>query len=222
MATFGGIPADATQFYRELTLANSRHWWAANSERYAAHVRGPVQDLLDVLADEFGEGTPYRPQRDLRFSRDKSPYKDHQGALVQAVPGMGYYVQVSADGLLTGAGYLPQGPDQLTRLRAAIDAPAAGRQLETLLNRLDEAGFDLEAEAVKTRPRGVAADHPRLDLMRLKHVIVVRRHGEVPWMATPEVADRVRADWRAVRPLVEWLVSHVGPSTMADVRARRR
>ena len=222
MASFGGIPADAVAFYRELTATNTREWWAANADRYAAHVRGPIQDLLDRLADEFGEGTPYRPQRDLRFSRDKSPYKDHQGALVQATGGMGYYVQVSADGLLTGAGYLPKGPDQLVRLRAAVDAPATGQELDTLLDRLDEAGFDLEAEALKTRPRGVDPDHPRLELMRLKHVIVVRRHGEVPWMATPEVLDRVRADWRTVRPLVEWLVAHVGPTTEEDVRGRRR
>lgn len=221
MASNGGIPADAVAFYRELAETNTREWWSANSDRYAAHVRGPMQDLLDALADEFGEGSPYRPQRDLRFSRDKSPYKDHQGALVQAAAGMGYYVQVSANGLLTGAGYLPKGPDQLTRLRAAIDAPATGQELDDLLDRLDAAGFDLKAEALKTRPRGVDPDHPRLDLMRLKHIIVVRRHGEVEWMSTPELVERVRSDWRTVRPLVGWLVAHVGPTQETDARGRR-
>jgi len=180
-----------------------------------------MEALLAALADEFGEGTPYRPHRDVRFSADKSPYKDHQGALVQVVDGMGYYVQVSAEGLLTGGGYLPKGPDQLARLRAAVDAPASGQELEGLVDRLDAQGFDLEGEAVRTRPRGVAADHPRLELMRLKHVIVVRRHGEAPWMSGPELVDHVREDWRTVRPLVTWLVDHVGPSRAPATRGGR-
>jgi uncharacterized protein (TIGR02453 family) len=222
MATFSGIPADAVRFYRDLAHHNSKQWWAANKERYAVSVREPMEDLLAGLADEFGEGAPYRPHRDVRFSADKSPYKDHQGALVHVVDGMGYYLQVSGDGLTTGAGYLPKGPDQLARLRAAIDAPATGQELGAILDRLDEVGFDLEGETLRTRPRGVAPDHPRLELMRLKNVIVTRRYGEVAWMASPEALDRVREDWRSLRPLVTWLVERVGPSTEPTGLARRR
>lgn len=213
MNGFSGIPADAVDFYRELRANNTKQWWAANKERYAASVRRPMESLLAELAGEFGDGAPYRPHRDVRFSADKSPYKDHQGALVQVVDGMGYYLQVSADGLMTGAGYLPKGPDQLVRLRAAVDAPASGQELDGILDRLDAAGFDLAGDAVKTRPRGVPADHPRLELMRLKNVIVVRNHGMATWLSGPTALDRVREDWRTVRPLVTWLVDRVGPTT---------
>ncbi len=213
MAPFTGIPADAVEFYRELQLDNTRAWWAANKDRYVVSVRGPMEGLLGELADEFGEGVAYRPHRDVRFSADKSPLKDHQGALVHVVDGLGYYVQVGPEGLSTGAGYLPKGPDQLARLRAAVDAPASGQELERIVEELTGAGFELQGETLKTRPRGVAEHHPRLELMRLKNVIATRRHGEAPWMSTPEVADRVREDWRALRALVTWLASNVGAST---------
>ena len=89
---------------------NTRAWWQANKERYTASVREPLEGLLDALEDEFGPAHLYRPNRDVRFSTDKSPYKDHQGALATTVPGMGFYVQVNADGLMTGGGFYPTGP----------------------------------------------------------------------------------------------------------------
>ena len=62
------------------------------------------------------------------------------------------------------------------------------------------------------------ADHPRLELMRYKHLIAAREHGAPAWVSTPDVVDHVRADWRAVRPLVDWLTAHVGASTAPRTR----
>lgn len=214
----GGIPFDACDFYDDLRADNSRTWWHAHKERYETSVRAPMEALLEALEDEFGPAKLYRPNRDVRFSADKSPYKDHQGALAAQVAGMGYYVQVSAEGLLAGGGFYPTGPDQLPRLRAAIDAPASGQVLQGLVDTLVADGFDLGGDRVATRPRGVPADHPRLELMRLKHLVVGRDHGAPDWMATPEVLDRVRADWRAVRPIVEWLTEHVGATEVPRTR----
>ncbi len=215
MSTFAGIPADAVAFYRELAGNNTKAWWAANKGRYDDHVREPLAQLLDELEDEFGPGAPYRPHRDIRFSKDKTPYKDHQGALVQAAAGIGWYVQVNATGLLTGAGYLAQGADQVERFRAAVDDDRTGMTVQAIIDGLVGAGWRVEGDTLKTRPRGVAPDHPRLDLLRHRNVIVLRDYGQPQWLATPEVADRVRADWRAVRPFVEWVAEHVGPTTQA-------
>ncbi len=218
MAGFSGVPADAFDFYDELRAENTRTWWQANTARYAASVREPLEALLDALEDEFGPAKLYRANRDVRFSADKSPYKDHQGALATTVPGMGFYVQVSGDGLLTGGGFYPTGPDQLPRLRAAIDAPQSGQALRGVVDELTAAGFDLGGDRVATRPRGVPADHPRLELMRYKNLIAKREHGAPAWAPTPEVVDHVRADWGAVRPLVDWLTEHVGASTAPRTR----
>ena len=218
MAGFSGIPADAFDFYDELRAENTRTWWQANTARYAASVREPLEALLDALEDEFGPAKLYRANRDVRFSADKSPYKDHQGALATTVPGMGFYLQVNRDGLMTGGGFYPTGPDQLPRLRAAIDAPRSGQELQRVVDDLTGDGFELGGDQVATRPRGVPADHPRLDLMRFKNLIAKREHGAPGWASTPEVVDHVRADWRSVRPLVDWLTEHVGASTAPRTR----
>ncbi|HET6967221.1 MAG TPA: DUF2461 domain-containing protein [Ornithinibacter sp.] len=210
MSPVPGIPLDAVDFYDELRAENTRAWWQANKERYAVSVTAPLQALLGALEGEFGPGRLYRPHRDVRFSADKSPYKDHQGALAATVPGIGFYVQVGAEGLLTGGGYYPTGPDQLPRYRAAVDAPRSGLELAAVTARLTDAGFTLAGDRVATRPRGVAADHPRLELLRFKNLVARREHGEPTWLSTPEVVEHVRSDWRAVRPLVEWLTEHVG------------
>jgi uncharacterized protein (TIGR02453 family) len=218
MTRFDGIPTDAFDFYDELRAENTRTWWQANTARYAASVREPLEALLDALEDEFGPAKLYRANRDVRFSADKSPYKDHQGALATTVPGMGFYLQVNRDGLMTGGGFYPTGPDQLPRLRAAIDAPRSGQELQQVVGDLTGAGFELGGDQVATRPRGVPAEHPRLDLMRFKNLIAKCEHGAPAWASTPEVVDHVREDWRSVRPLVDWLTEHVGASSAPRTR----
>lgn len=218
MSPTHGIPLDAVDFYDELRAENTRAWWQANKGRYAVSVAAPLEALLGALEDEFGPGRLYRPHRDVRFSADKSPYKDHQGALAATVPGVGFYVQVGAEGLLTGGGYYPTGPDQLPRYRTAVDAPRSGQELAVVTARLTDAGFTLAGERVATRPRGVPADHPRLELLRFRHLVARREHGEPAWLSTPEVVEHVRADWRAVRPLVEWLTEYVGATERPRVR----
>ena len=91
-----GIPLDAVEFYRALEESNSREWWVAQKERYAVSVREPMAHLGDVLTEEFGEPKLFRPHRDVRFSKDKSPYKNHQGLFVPTSARMGWYVQVGA------------------------------------------------------------------------------------------------------------------------------
>ncbi len=207
---WAGIPVDALDFYEDLAVENSRAWWQANKARYDRSVRAPLEAMLAALEDEFGPAHVFRPHRDVRFSADKSPYKDHQGALATTVPGMGFYVQVGADGLMTGGGFYPTGTDQVARLRAAVDAPRSGQELQRVTDVLVTQGFELDGDRVATRPRGVAADHPRLPLMRFKSLVAKRVHGAPPWLSTPDVVEHVRRDWRAVRPLVDWLTEHVG------------
>src|SRR4249919_508919 len=100
--TFRGWPADALDFYRGLEADNSKAYWQANKARYEAGVKVPFEALLGELDEEFGPLRMFRPYRDVRFSKDKSPYKTAAAAFGEREGGAGYYVQLSAAGLFVG------------------------------------------------------------------------------------------------------------------------
>ena len=206
---FDGFPEWGVTFYQELEDSNTKEFWAQRKAQWESDVREPMLALADALEDEFGPARLFRPNRDIRFSHDKSPYKTHQGAFVGVATGVGYYVQVSADGLAVGGGFRAHSPAETSSYRAAVDAPASGARLERVAADLTAAGFDLEGETLKTRPKGFAADHPRLELLRRKEMMAIQRVGTPSWLTTPQAVDHVRAEWRRVRPLVEWMTEHV-------------
>ena len=208
-SAFAGFPQWGVSFYQQLEVTNTKDFWAQHKAQWERDVREPMLALADALEDEFGPARLFRPNRDIRFSNDKSPYKTHQGAFVGVATGVGYYVQLSGDGLAVGGGFRAHSPAQTSRYRAGVDAPTSGARLERVTADLAAAGFAFEGAALKTRPKGFAADHPRLDLLRRKEIMVLQRLGTPPWLSTPEVVDHVRASWRQVRPLVDWMTDHV-------------
>ncbi|HEU5110048.1 MAG TPA: DUF2461 domain-containing protein [Micromonosporaceae bacterium] len=196
----------AFNFYAGLTTDNSKAYWEANKATYEAAVREPMTAMLERLAREFDGGVKlFRPYRDVRFTADKSPYKTAQGGLIRRGPGIGFYVQVDAEGVAVGGGFYARETAMTARYRAAVDDERGGRALVRIVDKLTSAGFTRHGEAVATRPRGVPADHPRLDLMRLKSLAVMTR----PTDAVVDVTV-VEREWRRVRPLVDWACEHVG------------
>jgi uncharacterized protein (TIGR02453 family) len=197
---------DAYEFYEGLRADNSKTYWTEHKDVYSSAVRAPMQELFDQLADRFdGTAKLFRPYRDVRFSADKTPYKTAQGGVVEVAAGLGFWMQLDADGVMVGGGFQSPDTTQVTRYRAAVDDETSGTALAKLLAKLAKAGFVLGGSVVKTRPRGVAADHPRLELMRHASVTVSRRVGA----AEPINATSVAADWTRVKPLVDWARTQV-------------
>ena len=211
MPTFNGISDRAFEFFDELAANNSKAFWAEHKTVFEAEVRDPMQALVSALEPEFGEAHLFRPYRDVRFSKDKSPYKTHQGAFVGIEPGIGYYVQVDAEGLLAGGGFRHHATTQVERFRKAVDDRTTGAGLEAIVTGLRDAGFELAGEQLKTKPRGYDADHPRIDLLRFKSLMALKRFGAPDWLATPAAVDHVRDAWQRLVPLNEWVTLNVGP-----------
>ncbi|MFZ2176432.1 MAG: DUF2461 domain-containing protein [Rhodococcus sp. (in: high G+C Gram-positive bacteria)] len=207
---FTGIPTAALDFYEDLEADNSKSFWTTHKSVYDGAVRAPMSALLAELESEFGSGKVFRPYRDVRFSKDKTPYKTHQGGFVETRPGVGYYVQIDASGLFVAGGFYSHTPLQVTRFRDAVDDERKGRALERLVRTAKSAGYEIGGDRLKTRPRGIAEDHPRLDLLRHKSLTASRSYLSPEWIATPRTADEVRTAWRELRPLVEWLTTVVG------------
>jgi uncharacterized protein (TIGR02453 family) len=210
-AAFTGFPAEAFDFYDRLADNNTRPWWNEHKAEYEDAVKAPLQALVDELAGEFGTAKIYRPYNDTRFAKGKPPIKDHQGAVVELEDSVGYYVQVSAQGLMVAGGwYAPMG-QQVHRFREAVDGPR-GAELERLVKAVRRR-FDVEGRPLKTRPKGYEADNPRIELLRFRALTVARTYEVGPELGTRSAFTAVRGDWRAMRPLLEWLADNVGPGS---------
>ncbi|MFG6195671.1 DUF2461 domain-containing protein [Nonomuraea sp. JJY05] len=211
---FSGFPDEAFLFYEGLEADNSKTYFTRHKHLYEEAVREPMLALTDELASEFGAAQLFRPYRDVRFSKDKTPYKTHQGAFVDLQPGIGLYVELSAAGLYTAGGIYTQASDQVARYRAAVDEDLTGKPLESITGELVSAGYELGGERLKTKPRGFSEDHPRIELLRHKSLYAGVRWEPEPWVHTVEVRERVSRTWRAYGSLVDWLSTHVRGSEL--------
>jgi uncharacterized protein (TIGR02453 family) len=207
-AAFRGWPAEAIEFYRDLEANNEREWFHANRWRHEEFVLAPARALAADLA-EFGDPHVFRPWNDTRFHH-RPPIKEHQGMTVGYGGAGGWYVELSLDGLVVAAGLYRPAPDQLDRLRRAIDTPSHAAALDRAVHTAVAGGLALNDPELVRAPRGYPADHPRLDLLRRKRLTVSRRDEPRAWMHKPEAGRRIRACVEAGAPLVEWLREHVG------------
>jgi uncharacterized protein (TIGR02453 family) len=212
---FRGWPAEAVEFFEGLEADNSKTYWQENKAVYEGIVRGPMDELLAELAAEFGEGKIFRPYRDVRFSKDKSPYK----TAIAATLSSGGYIHVDAEGLGAGCGMYMMARDQLERFRRAVADERKGRELVELVAKIRKRGIDVTAhDVLKTAPRGYAKDHARIDLLRHKGLITWKQWPVGAWLGTRKAKDRVVDFLHASQPLNQWLEKRVGPSELAEAR----
>ena len=209
--TFEGFPETALDFYDDLELDNTKSFWLAHKAVYDESVAAPMKALTSALEPEFGAAKIFRPYRDVRFAKDKSPYKTHQGAYVATGPSTGYYVQIGAAGVMVGVGYYEASSARLAVIREAIADDAHGAQLAGILADLEGSGWTVGGETLKTAPRGYDVEHPRIALLRHKTLTVGREYGFDPIIHSPELVDRVRDDWRAASPILDWVAAHGTP-----------
>lgn len=204
---FTGIPTAALDFYEDLEADNSKAFWTAHKQDYEQYVRAPLQSLAEVLGRSFGEAKIFRPYRDVRFSKDKTPYKNHQGMWFGD---SSLYVQISAAGLLVAGGYYDTSPAQVERLRRAVADDVAGAQLERAVAAVRRKGYDVGGHRLTRVPSGYPKDHPRGDLLRHRTLTASRHVGCPAWLATDGAGREIAKLLRGLRPLVDWLDTHVG------------
>lgn len=206
---FRGWPAEALEFYEGLEADNSKGYWTEHKAVYEATVKAPMDALLEELSATFGAPKLFRPYRDVRFSKDKTPYKTHIAGYCERGP----YLQLSKDGLACGAGYYRMARDQLDRYRRAV-AAAPGEELVAVQQEAAKKGIEVSGhDMLRSAPRGYPKDHPRIELLRAKGLVAWRAFPVAPWLGTAKAKDRILEFHRDTEPLVAWLDAHVGPST---------
>jgi len=213
-------PPEALEFLRELEDNNDREWFKANRARYEEHLRAPAAALGDDLS-ALGRPRLFRPWNDTRF-RPGPPLKEHIGLAIGYEGAGGFYVELSLDGLLVAAGLHNPTPDQVERLRAAVDSGRSAATLTRAISLARGAGLELNEPDLVRTPRGYSPDHPRAELLRHRRLTLARRHELGSWVQRPQAGARIRAQLDAAAPLVRWLRERVGPPQRAAAASRAR
>ncbi len=203
---FAGWKGDFQGFFLGLQADNSKSYFEAHRAQYENEVKGPMVALLSDLEAEFGPAKLSRPNRDIRFSADKSPYKTN----IYASAAKGGYVALQATGLVAAGGRYMMDAPELARYRAAVAKDAPGVDLAGIVGKLKAKNYDLGEPELKRVPAPYDQDHPRADLLRCKRLIYWRTFPVEPWIATPKALDKVREVWRDGAALNAWFEATLG------------
>ena len=222
MATASWLfPKDTVKFLKDLEKNNNRDWFKEHKTRYETAVRDPAEEFAERMAAALSDltGTEqiskiFRIYRDVRFSKDKTPYNCHvhisffspENMKVTA-RGCGtphWFFGLETRRLVVGAGVFDFDKDELARYRKRVEGKE-GEQLQKLLDRLAKKGITMHEPALKRVPKGFDADHPREALLRRKGLAVWNELGQ-PTLATQgNVVGLCRTAFKELRPVVDWL-----------------
>ncbi|MFO0549571.1 MAG: DUF2461 domain-containing protein [Polyangiaceae bacterium] len=224
------------KFFDRLAKEQSRDWFLAHKSEYERDFAEPMAALLGELQTKLEKAYPkhelappkvFRIQRDVRFSKDKSPYKTHAAGVV-TLKGAGsadappasalgetpavVYVHLGLDegkrSVMAGAGIYMMMGAALESFREALLDDEQGAELASLVRKLGKAGFTFESgETLKNAPRGVAPDHPRVELLKRKGLVAMYPGLDEKLIRSRELVEVLVARSIEVAPLVRWLAS---------------
>ena len=180
------VPRNTISFLKNLKLNNNRDWFNDNKEEFKDIQSGvktfaqDVNDSLNVL-DNIEKFKIFRIYRDLRFSKDKTPYKKNIGmAFHRAKPELrgGYYLEISADESFIAVGFWNPNKDDLLRIRKEIEID--GEEFMRIINqkKIKDTWGDLQGDEVKTSPKGFKSEHEYIDLIKKKQFIFIKNLKE--------------------------------------------
>jgi uncharacterized protein (TIGR02453 family) len=224
MDRFEGFADASGGFFKRLAKKNEREWFTAHKAEFEEGWNAPMKALLaEVKAGidaayehcDLGEPKVFRIYRDVRFSKNKAPYKTHIGGFIPiAVSGrsatdtpIALYFHLGADEKFGAAGYYRMEPEPLARFRAAVAEEKRGKEVEKLLASLAKKGFAEDThERMKRVPKGFDAEHPRAEMLKRKGLIADFPALPAGILTTPKLVPWLVRACKTTAPLVEWLV----------------
>ena len=203
---FAHLIPDARAFLAQLAANNTRDWFGDHKARYETELKAPALLLLDQVAHDLGRQSGqvlkpklFRPHRDVRFSKDKTPYHTHLHLLwmIEGASGPGLFLGIAPAYVRLGGGYMTFEKDMLTRWRTAVDGKL-GDDLQKDMADLAQQGLEPDDPELKRVPAPFGKDHLRAGLLRRKGLTVWR---DLPpeQFATPQAA--MAELFKALRPL---------------------
>jgi uncharacterized protein (TIGR02453 family) len=206
------LPTDLFSFFTDLQQNNNRDWFTAHKPTFKT-LETQVKSFGELLKDRLNQHDHidrfklFRIYRDVRFSKDKTPYKTHFGLTWHRTKPLyrgGYYLHLSPNNNFLACGFWDPNPADLKRIRQEIDID--GEEYRAILNNKTfcRVWGELQGEAVKTAPKGYAKDHPQIDLLRFKqHIFTIKYTDDEVYQA--DFLDRADSALKAVRPFVDYM-----------------
>ncbi|MCB0599497.1 MAG: DUF2461 domain-containing protein [Lewinellaceae bacterium] len=210
------IPKSALDFLKELRENNNREWFTANKSRYQAehaHVVEFAEALLarmgqhDQLEPMTGKQSLFRIYRDVRFSKDKSPYKTHfSGTMKRDTKWLrgGYYFHIEPGGSFVGGGFWGPSSADLKRIRQELAADAEPVRKIIAAPEFVETFGQLDGEQLKTAPQGYSQDHPNIDLLRYKQFLLSQSYTDKE-VTSPGLLDKMVLAFQRMRPFFDYM-----------------
>jgi uncharacterized protein (TIGR02453 family) len=220
-ARFEGFADQDGRFFKALAKNQSREWFAKHKDEFEEGWATPMRLLMAELRAkidgaypdcELGETKAFRIYRDVRFSKDKSPYKTHVSSYLPVRQGVrtvespaALYFQIGTETFAAAGQYMLQ-PPALAKLRASFADDERGAEVVKILRGLEKKGFVKGAMEVQKRvPRGFDPEHPRAELLRHKGLIVTFPTPPRELLTSRKILDWLVAQSKTVAPLVRWL-----------------
>ncbi len=199
-------------FFKQLKKNNNREWFEAHKPEFK-DLEGTVKQFGEALKEKLNQHDSidrfklFRIYRDVRFSKDKTPYKTHFGLTWHRTKPEfrgGYYLHLKPNDIFLACGFWDPAPADLKRIRQEINLDAD--EYRTVIN---DSAFksvwgELQGNAVKTAPKGYDKDHPAIDLLRFKQHIFITRYTAAEACA-PNFMDRLAAALQDIRPFVDYM-----------------
>ncbi len=215
---FTGFPKAAPKFLRALKRNNDKAWFAEHREEYDRNILEPARafvvamgdalrkDLPGINADPRTDRSIFRIHRDIRFSKDKSPYKAHLGVILWDGPGAkmessGFYLHLEPPELYLGCGYYMFSKESLAAYRELLLDPKGGPALQRAVKLVAKRGYEIGADKTKRVPRGCDPDHPRAELLKHKGLFAGLGMKVPPEFHGPELVTFCRGHFKALLPL---------------------
>lgn len=220
-STFTGFPQGINTFLTDLAANNNKPWFEAHRREYELNVLEPSRAFADAMADRLNEfappglgdiqGSPFRIFRDLRFSKDKTPYKTHLGIAFNAArspkgESPGYYFHVEPPRMMVGAGMhgFPKG--FLQTYREAVADDRLGSRLRHAIDDALAGGNEISGESYKRVPAGYDPTHPRADLLRYGGLFVAATEDIPDILHSPALVDYCASRYATMGPVLAWLL----------------
>jgi uncharacterized protein (TIGR02453 family) len=219
---FDGFPNSFFDFFHELADNNQRPWFNANKERYRDEVVAPMTRLIAAMAPRLERiskhfvadprphgGSMFRIYRDVRFSKNKRPYKDHAACQFRHNAGRdahapGFYIHLAPDEVIFGGGMWRPPSPQLNAVRVAIAKDAAGWRRVIGNKKLKDTFGGIAGERLVRPPKGFDGAHPLIEEIKRKSFFAMR-HEKSKIAGSANFLDEVEASFKAAAPLMRFL-----------------